>query len=175
MQSPISFLLQGLSILLNTCNKQTVDYYLKFSDLLKTETDKDHKIRRVARELFPLKSISDRRCLCEISHLMNFEDNALNCYEVVSINSLYRDTITNTVIRQHSNIQKPQIPISNLMSVIAYYKHNGIHNMYCQGTADLVIDFCTDYWDGKEIKSLSYNQRYQPLSSTPTGCSVRFL
>jgi hypothetical protein len=96
---------------------------------------------------------------------MNFEDNALNCYEIVSINSLYRDAMTNSVIRQASALQKPQIPISNLMSVIAYYKHNGIHNMYCQGTADLVIDFCTDYWDGKEIKSMSYNQRYENLLS----------
>ena len=88
---------------------------------------------------------------------MNFEDNAINCYEILSTNSLYRNTAT--IARPQTVLQKLQIPISNLISVIAYYKHNGIYNMYCQGTADLVIDFCTDYWDGKEIKRLTYNQR----------------
>lgn len=100
------------------------------------------------------------RCLCQISKLIKFEESALNSYELVSINSLYRDTISASAVLKHqSSLQRPQIPISNLMSVIAYYKHNGINNLYCQGTADLVIDFCAHYWDGKEIKSLTMNQR----------------
>ena len=150
----------GLSILLNTCNKMTVDYYLKLSDLLKIEADKHERFEGQSNEVYQLKSIGDRRCLCEVSRLMNFEDNAVNSYEIISTCSLYRDSITNTIMRPPTALQKLQIPISSLMSVIAYYKHNGIYNMYCQGTADLVIDFCTDYWDGKEIKRLSFNQKY---------------
>lgn len=67
-------------------------------------------------------------------------------------------------MRTQATVQKLQIPISNLLSVVAFYKHTGIHNMYCQGTADLVIDFCTYYWDGKQIKRLSYNQKYAGVS-----------
>lgn len=51
----------GLSILLNTCNKVTVDYYLKFSDLLKLEVDKHERLERASNEVYQLKSIGDRR------------------------------------------------------------------------------------------------------------------
>lgn len=53
--------LKGLSILLNTCNKQTVDYYLKFSDLLKIEAEKSGRIHLTLHEPCELKSIGDRR------------------------------------------------------------------------------------------------------------------
>ena len=40
-----------------------------------------------------------------------------------------------------------------------YVMITGIHQLFSQGTADMILDSCTDYWDGSDIRPLSEADR----------------
>ncbi len=69
---------KGLSILLNTCNKKTIGYYSKFSDLLKLEAKQleSQKNNNGLDGVYELKSISERRLLLLEK---NIEQNKVCC------------------------------------------------------------------------------------------------
>lgn len=46
----------------------------------------------------------------------------------------------------------------------------GMNQMFSQGTAGLLLDMCSDYWDGSELKPLNDLDRYAPRPP-PALCS----
>ena len=58
-----------------------------------------------------------------------------------------------------SKVKPKQIRISNMFSVIANNLTNGMKNLYSQGSPDFTLDFCTSFWNGKQVCDLTKNQR----------------
>lgn len=50
-----------------------------------------------------------------------------------------------------------------MFSVVVNCNSNGINNIYSQGSPDLILDFCTDYWNGKKLCRLTKNNRKKLL------------
>lgn len=153
----------GLSILLNTCNRHVSEYSARYHDLLQIESENFTN----ENDLIDVKCCKHRPCLCVISRLLKFRDSAIDCYRLLGVNSMYRNSFLDTAMRPLNtnnsssavNPVKQQLPISNLISVIANYKCDGMNNLYSQGSADFVIDLCTDYWDGKDIKKFTASEK----------------
>lgn len=49
----------------------------------------------------------------------------------------------------------PQTPLANVFSVLARDRSTGLAHMFSQGTADVLLELCTDYWDGRTIVPLT--------------------
>ena len=50
-------------------------------------------------------------------------------------------------------------PFPNVLSIIVQDKKSGGLQVMSQGTADLVLDTCTDYWNGQEVRPLTEDDR----------------
>ncbi|CAF0705126.1 unnamed protein product [Brachionus calyciflorus] len=173
----------GLSILLNTCNKEISKKYLNFCDFIRTQStkitqslhEKSHccinnfdtvntinndmsysSSLNFMEELYDIKAVMDRQCLCEISNIVGFDrESSTNSYKLVETSSLCRTL----KIRSSCKFRPKQILLSNIFSAVAYSELNGINNIYSQGSPDLILDFCSDYWNGKEVRELNKTQR----------------
>lgn len=62
-----------------------------------------------------------------------------------------------------SKVQPKKIRLSNMFSVVASNTLNGMKNLYSQGSPDLTLDFCNNFWNGKQVCELTKNQRYFKL------------
>lgn len=62
-------------------------------------------------------------------------------------------------IKSVSKVKPKQIRLSNMFSVVASNNLNGMKNLYSQGSPDLTLDFCTTFWNGKQVVELTKNQR----------------
>ncbi len=168
----------GLSILLNTCNKKLISNHTKFTDFIKVESNRvahQNQLENlfannannsfssnmsINEENFELKAIIDRRCICEISKIIGFDSKqAIKSYEIIGTSSLCR----NLEIKSASKVKPKQIRLSNMFSIVAAYNLNGLKNLYSQGSPDLILDFCTSFWNGKQVCELSKNQRKKLL------------
>ncbi|UYV80595.1 KIAA0195 [Cordylochernes scorpioides] len=74
------------------------------------------------------------RCLCELATQIGFTDKAVGTYRFQQQVGLFR----------HVNLP-------------------GTHQIFSQGTADLVLDACSEYWNGRDIRSLSESDRKKIL------------
>lgn len=167
----------GLSILINTCNMELSDRYVIFRDFIKTESNqtpipfhntinsnissRSSNSSLENEDKFQLKVIFDRRCMCDIANIIGFDrPTAIKpCYDLIGTLS----TCRNLEIKSNNKFKPKQIRLSNICSVIANFKLNNITNIYSQGSPDLILDFCTDYWNGTEVCKLNKNQRKKLL------------
>jgi hypothetical protein len=167
----------GLSILINTCNIDISDRYVKFRDFIRTESNQipipientiisNNSSRSSNSSLerddkFQLKVVFDRRCMCDIANIIGFDrKTAINPqYDLIGTLSTFR----NLEIKSNNKLKPKQIRLSNIVSVIANFKLNDIKNIYSQGSPDLILDFCNDFWNGTEVCKFNKNQRKKLL------------
>ena len=117
--------------------------------------------------------------MCQISKIIGFnESSATKSYELLGTNSIYRNLVSSLTkqlgvlesrpkicalnmqeIKPLSKLKPKQVLMSDLYSVVANCSLNGIKNLYSQGSPDLVLDLCSDYWNGRNVLPLSRNQR----------------
>ena len=57
----------------------------------------------------------------------------------------------------------PQTPLANVFSVLVRDRSTGLAHLFSQGTADLLLELCTDYWDGRAIVPLAPADRRKLL------------
>ncbi len=50
-----------------------------------------------------------------------------------------------------------------LIQKVADYKNSNMRNVYSQGSPDLILDFCNDFWNGSEVAKLNKSQRKKLL------------
>jgi hypothetical protein len=62
-------------------------------------------------------------------------------------------------LKSVSKTKKKQLKLSNIYSVKAKCNMNQIDNLYSQGSPDLVIEFCSDFWDGKQVCEFTKSQK----------------
>lgn len=61
--------------------------------------------------------------------------------------------------RQLRISSKVKVPFPHCLSVVMRDLQSNSLQMLTQGTADIVLDCCDDFWDGKDLRSLGPQER----------------
>lgn len=61
--------------------------------------------------------------------------------------------------RQFQFSSKVKVPFPHSLSVVLKEFPSGSLSLFTQGTADIVLDCCDDFWDGKDLRPLSQQDR----------------
>ncbi|XP_066939121.1 transmembrane protein 94 isoform X22 [Macrobrachium rosenbergii] len=172
----------GLNILLNTCNPATQNHYTQFCAHITCEA-------MYNEDLVP---VSQRRCLCELAKQIGFTEQAQVPFELEHQLSTFRhvppDMACKDRLAKSLMITKLKFPFPHMVSVLMRDRASQKLELMSQGTADIILDSCTDYWDGYDICPLTEKDRKKILdfyhrtslsayctafSYRPTSCVVR--
>ncbi|KAK9888015.1 hypothetical protein WA026_000299 [Henosepilachna vigintioctopunctata] len=175
----------GLSILLNTCNPRTEKHYSNFCSHITCEAQKNET----------LVPVSNRRCLCELAKIIGFIEEAEKIFNLEQKLCTFRHLQPETVRRDNKYARtlmsnsKLKVPFPHMFAVVVREISTGAVQLFTEGTADILIDSCVDYWDGRDICTLTLNDRkriqdfyqrasltsyctafsYRPLNRAPTS------
>lgn len=138
----------GLNIFLNSCAFKQI--YTKFIDHLHVVSES------VPRTI----AVVNRRCLCSLAEVMGFRPSAKKSFSDPKVLCCYRRTPGELPL---PGLTKHRTPLPNMFSVIVKDKVGGKQQCFSQGTADLMLDACEYFWDGKEVKRLGKSQRKKIL------------
>lgn len=50
---------------------------------------------------------------------------------------------------------KLKFPFPHMVAVVVKELSSGTHQLLSQGTADIIVDSCVDYWDGQDLRALT--------------------
>ncbi|XP_059152862.1 transmembrane protein 94-like [Physella acuta] len=147
----------GLNILLNTCNPCTSEWYTQFTD----------HVSCAAREKKDTVAVINRRCLCLLPREIGFVDDAVNIFTHEATLGVYRQVPHEEAEREKQNRARSfiqhKIPMPNQVSVVVRDKLTGMCQLMTQGTGDLVLDCCTDAWNGTDLQTLTEMDRKRVL------------
>ncbi|CAB4054952.1 unnamed protein product [Lepeophtheirus salmonis] len=164
----------GLGILLNTCNLITEEKYTNFYNHLICESfQKD--------DLLP---IATRGCLCELSRKIGFHrSKTAQDYHLTSQIQVFRHVKLDCHDKFAKNLSLARLkfPFPHMVSVLIQQRSTGTRQLFSQGTSDIILDSCIDFWSGKDLEALTEDARkkildfYQrsSLSSYCTAFSYR--
>uniref|UniRef100_A0A182QD36 Cation-transporting P-type ATPase C-terminal domain-containing protein n=1 Tax=Anopheles farauti TaxID=69004 RepID=A0A182QD36_9DIPT len=145
----------GIAILVNTCCPLTQAHYAKFCGHVTAAAMLD-------KDLVP---VTNRRCLCELAKQIGFSPQARDIFQLEGQISSYRHLQPDVVrrdIRFARSLQlatKVKVPFPHSLSVVMREISNGSLQLLTQGTADIVLDCCDDYWDGHDLHPLTEKER----------------
>ncbi|XP_035897448.1 transmembrane protein 94 isoform X2 [Anopheles stephensi] len=145
----------GIAILVNTCCPLTQAHYAKFCGHVTAAAMLD-------KDLVP---VTNRRCLCELAKQIGFSPQARDIFQLEGQISSYRHLQPDVVrrdIRFARSLQlatKVKVPFPHSLSVVMREINNGSLQLLTQGTADIVLDCCDDYWDGQDLQPLTEKER----------------
>ncbi|KAI5723093.1 hypothetical protein M8J76_001286 [Diaphorina citri] len=148
----------GLAILLNTCNKFTQAHYTQFCSHVTCQA--------LYSDL--LVPVSNRRCLCELAKQIGFAYNAAENYRLDLQLSTYRHFPAEKIRRDVKFARALQLPVQTKLKfpfphMVAVVVEEALATsgpqLFSQGTADILLDSCVDYWNGEEVVSLSLSDR----------------
>ncbi|RWS16661.1 uncharacterized protein B4U79_14914 [Dinothrombium tinctorium] len=147
----------GLNILLNTCNNAAQEEYTQFCDHIQCESLNNEASVPVV----------NKRCLCELARQMGFSSDAVTGYDYIFQISSFRH-IKPEVIRQGKlakslNIPRLKMPFPNMNSAVIKDTFSTTYQLFSQGTGDLVLDSCTEFWNGQDLCVLTDNDRKRIL------------
>lgn len=54
---------------------------------------------------------------------------------------------------------KLKFPFPHMMAVVVQERNSGSLQLLTQGTADVILDSCIEFWDGQDISPLSVADR----------------
>ncbi|XP_014661529.1 PREDICTED: uncharacterized protein KIAA0195-like isoform X2 [Priapulus caudatus] len=147
----------GLNVLLNTCNAETSDFYTLFTD---------HVYRASLSDKDAI-GVVNRRCLCEMARQIGFKDCAMDIFSLDKQLAVYRNLSSpenrERYLRKVQSFIKFKTPLPNMFSVIVREKNTGMQQLLSQGTADMVLDCCSELWNGYDIVPLQPADRKRIL------------
>ncbi|XP_049273451.1 transmembrane protein 94 [Rhipicephalus sanguineus] len=147
----------GLSILLNTCNPATQEKYARFCDHIACESLHNESAVPVV----------NKRCLCDLAVQMGFTDRAVEAYQHLQHVALFRHVQPEVVqkgrLARSLNFPRLKMPFPSMCCAVVKEALSGTLQMFTQGTADLVLDMCSEYWDGRDLCPLSDSDRKRIL------------
>ncbi|XP_058988049.1 transmembrane protein 94-like isoform X3 [Musca domestica] len=149
----------GLAILLNTCSPLTHGHYAQFCG----------HVTAVAMLDSNLVPVTNRRCLCELAKQIGFTDHATDCFSLEGQLATYRhlqpDVVRRDIrfARQLQLSSKVKVPFPHSLSVVMRENPGGYLSLFTQGTADIILDCCDDFWDGIDLRPLSPQDRKRAL------------
>ncbi|XP_047738197.1 transmembrane protein 94 [Hyalella azteca] len=147
----------GLSVLLNTCHPDTQAHYTAFCGHLANEA-------AYTQDLVP---VSQRRCLCELARQMGFSLTAQDPFKLEHQLSVFRHVPSELAskgrLARSLMVSKLKFPFPHLVSVLMRDANTHKLELLTQGTADIVLDSCSDYWDGSDLTPLTDKDRKKLL------------
>ena len=154
----------GLSILLNTCNPRTRSHYSTFSGHITNEAS-------YTQDLVP---VSQRRCLCALTQLMGFSSSAPQPFTLEHQVSVFRQVPSEFACRERYSrsllATKLKFPFPHMLGVLMRDHATQKLELLTQGTADIVLDSCSDFWDGTDICPLTDKDRKKLLDFYHRTC-----
>ncbi|XP_076235188.1 transmembrane protein 94-like protein l(2)k05819 isoform X2 [Calliopsis andreniformis] len=145
----------GLAILLNTCNMDTQEHYMQFCCHVTCEALYNEN----------LVPVTNRRCLCELAKQIGFQDQAQNIFQLEQQLSTFRHVQPEMVrrdikfARSLSIATKLKFPFPHMVAVVVRERSGGGLQLLTQGTADIILDSCIEFWDGHDLCPLSTSDR----------------
>ncbi|KAJ2945867.1 hypothetical protein O0L34_g4773 [Tuta absoluta] len=144
----------GLAALLNTCAPAPRHTYAHFCAHLTREALN-------SEDLVP---VTNRRCLCELAKQIGFTDAVADTYTIEECLAVFRHLQADTIRREtrfvkslHLNT-KVKVPLPHMLAVLVKDQANQLQ-MLTQGTADIILDSCVDYWNGRDLTAISPTDR----------------
>ncbi|XP_069685217.1 transmembrane protein 94 isoform X2 [Periplaneta americana] len=157
----------GLAILLNTCNMATQEHYTQFcshvtcealynEDLVPVTNRRKANLSEDMAVLLP----GANKCLCELAKQIGFVDQAQNIFRLEEQLSTFRHVQPEVVRRdikfaRSLSMAKLKFPFPHMVAVVVREQSHGDLQLMSQGTADIILDSCVDYWDGHDLCPLS--------------------
>ncbi|XP_044733631.1 transmembrane protein 94 [Chrysoperla carnea] len=145
----------GLAILLNTCNMDTQESYSRFCSHITCEAMYNENLVPVA----------NRRCLCELSKQIGFvEPTAKNIFtleeQISTFRHLQSDMVRKDKLAKALHLTtKLKFPFPHMVAVIVKECNIESYQLFSQGTADIILDSCIDYWNGYDLQPLTSADR----------------
>ncbi|XP_026332948.1 transmembrane protein 94 isoform X2 [Hyposmocoma kahamanoa] len=144
----------GLAALLNTCAPAPRHTYAHFCAHLTCEALN-------SEDLVP---VTNRRCLCELAKQIGFTDNVVDSYTIEECLAVFRHLQADTIRREtrfarslHMST-RVKVPLPHMLAVLVKDQANQLQ-MLTQGTADIILDSCVDYWNGRDLTPISPSDR----------------
>lgn len=140
----------GLSILMNNCCRPSLSDYYRFYKHISSQSAIRGGYTPVVK----------RRCLCQISKLIGFSKSATSNYAYCNQLALFRliDPELFKKGKLASSLQNTiglKLPFPNMTCNVFKDTISGSYQIFSQGTADLILDSCAEYWDGQELYRLT--------------------
>ncbi|CAN9508711.1 unnamed protein product [Ophioblennius macclurei] len=156
----------GLNIMLNLCNAGVTQQLCRFSDHLSNLA-----LQESHGTVLPVYVPWG---LCELSRLIGFTPGARELFKQENHLALYQlpsgeKTKEFSSRRLHYFIKR-QPPISHLISLFVRDSSSNNVQMLSHGSADLILEACTDFWDGTDIYPLSGSDRKKVLDFYQRAC-----
>ncbi|KAK1907013.1 Transmembrane protein 94, partial [Dissostichus eleginoides] len=156
----------GLNIMLNLCNASVTQQLCRFSDHLSNLA-----LQESHGSVLPV-------CvpwgLCELSRLIGFTPGARELFRQENHLALYQlpsgEKNKEISSRRLHYFTKRQPPISHLISLFVRDSSSNNVQMLSHGSADLILESCTDFWDGTDIYPLSGSDRKKVLDFYQRAC-----
>uniref|UniRef100_A0A8C2CIB7 Transmembrane protein 94 n=1 Tax=Cyprinus carpio TaxID=7962 RepID=A0A8C2CIB7_CYPCA len=156
----------GLNILLNLCNATVTQQLCRFSDHLSNLA-----LQECHGAVLPVHVPWG---LCELSRLIGFTPGARELFKHENHLALYQlpsgENAKESAPRRVHHFTKRQPPISHLISLFVRDSTTNNVQMLSHGSADLILEACTDFWDGVDIYPLSGSDRKKVLDFYQRAC-----
>ncbi|KAM4524631.1 transmembrane protein 94 isoform 2-T2 [Odontesthes bonariensis] len=156
----------GLNIMLNLCNASITQQLCLFSDHLSNLA-----LQASNGTVLP---INVPWGLCELSRLIGFTPGARELFKQENHLALYQlpsgEKTNEFTSRRLHHFTKRQPPIPHLISLFVKDSSSNNVQMLSHGSADLILEACTDFWDGTDIYPLSGSDRKKVLDFYQRAC-----
>uniref|UniRef100_A0A673A9J3 Transmembrane protein 94 n=1 Tax=Sphaeramia orbicularis TaxID=375764 RepID=A0A673A9J3_9TELE len=156
----------GLNIMLNLCNASVTQQLCRFSDHLSNLA-----LQESHGTVLPVYVPWG---LCELSRLIGFTPGARELFKQENHLALYQlpsgEKTKELSSRRLHYFIKRQPPISHLISLFVRDSSSNNVQMLSHGSADLILEACTDFWDGTDIYPLSGSDRKKVLDFYQRAC-----
>ncbi|XP_049614468.1 endoplasmic reticulum magnesium-transporting P-type ATPase [Syngnathus scovelli] len=156
----------GLNIMLNLCNNNVTQQLCCFSDHLSNlALQESHG---------SVQPVYVPWGLCELSRLIGFTPGAREMFEQESHLALYQlptgDMPKDVPSHRLHYFTKRQPPISHMISLFVRDSSSECVQMLSHGSADLILEASTDFWDGADIYPLLGSDRKKILDFYQRAC-----
>jgi len=144
----------GLAILMNNCCEKSFGDYFRFYKHISYES-----ILRCN-----LTPVVKRRCICGLAKLIGFSKDAVKSYKYINQIGIYKLIDPSSIkkgklVSSLENTTRLKLPFPNMTCNIHQDVATGSYQVFSQGTADIVLDACVEYWDGKQLLPLDESSR----------------
>ncbi|XP_072882691.1 transmembrane protein 94-like [Hemitrygon akajei] len=156
----------GLNILLNLCYSTVTEQVCRFSDHLSNIA-----LQETSGAAMPVHVPWG---LCELARLIGFTPGAKELFKQENHLTMYQlptaEIVKEPVTRRLLNVTKRRPPLSHMISLFVRDTLTDSVQMLSHGTADVILEACTDFWDGADIYPLSGSDRKKVLDFYQRAC-----
>ena len=84
-------------------------------------------------------------------------------YQLAMFRHVRHEVIQHGKLLNTLNIPSLKMPFPHIASALIKEKMTNTYQLFSQGTGDLILDCCSEYWDGSDLRSLSDGDRKRIL------------